>query len=160
MASVHLAIDGGHVSGETVNWYYSSGATPTTLTDAISGSTYEATKSIPLSGGFTYVRADVRSSTGALLAFTQPIFFESVSGLPDGMSVHIDSVLEYNEDPGYMADLALYRLSQEERERFEAYGLSAREVETKTLARSRSSPWTRPVSGTGSRRCTCRTCRA
>ena len=43
-------------------------------------------------------------------------------------SVHIDSVLEYNEDPGYMADLALYRLSQEARERFEASGLSAREV--------------------------------
>lgn len=43
-------------------------------------------------------------------------------------SVHIDSVLEYNEDPGYMADLALYRLSQEARERYEASGLSAREV--------------------------------
>lgn len=43
-------------------------------------------------------------------------------------SVHIDSVLEYNADPGYMADLALYRLSQEARERYEASGLSAREV--------------------------------
>lgn len=43
-------------------------------------------------------------------------------------SVHIDSVLEYNEDPAYMADLALYRLSQEARARFEASGLSAREV--------------------------------
>jgi hypothetical protein len=43
-------------------------------------------------------------------------------------SVHIDSVLEYNQDPGYMADLALYRLSQEARRRYEASGLSAREV--------------------------------
>lgn len=43
-------------------------------------------------------------------------------------SVHIDSVLEYNEDPAYMADLALYRLSQQARARFEASGLSAREV--------------------------------
>ncbi len=43
-------------------------------------------------------------------------------------SVHIDSVLEYNEDPAYMADLALYRLSQQARARFEASGLSARQV--------------------------------
>jgi len=43
-------------------------------------------------------------------------------------SVHIDSVLEYNEDPSYLADLTLYRLSQQARERFDASGLSAREV--------------------------------
>lgn len=43
-------------------------------------------------------------------------------------SVHVDSALEYNEDPSYMAELAMYRLTQEARERFEASGLSAREV--------------------------------
>jgi len=43
-------------------------------------------------------------------------------------SVHLDAVLEYNEDPCYMADLALYRLTQEARTRFETSGLSAREV--------------------------------
>ena len=43
-------------------------------------------------------------------------------------SVHVDSVLEYNEDPSYMADLTLYRLTQEARARFEASGLSAREI--------------------------------
>jgi hypothetical protein len=43
-------------------------------------------------------------------------------------SVHVDAVLEYNEDPAYMADLALYRLTQEARARFEGSGLSAREV--------------------------------
>jgi len=43
-------------------------------------------------------------------------------------SVHLDAVLEYNEDPSYMADLALYRLTQEARARFETSGLSAREV--------------------------------
>jgi hypothetical protein len=43
-------------------------------------------------------------------------------------SVHVDSVLEYNEDPSYMADLTLYRLTQEARDRFEASDLSAREV--------------------------------
>jgi hypothetical protein len=43
-------------------------------------------------------------------------------------SVHVDSVIEYNEDPSYMADLTLYRLTTEARERFESSGLSAREV--------------------------------
>ena len=43
-------------------------------------------------------------------------------------SVHIDSVLDYNEDPSYMADLALYRLTQEARTRLDTSGLSVREV--------------------------------
>lgn len=30
-------------------------------------------------------------------------------------SVHIDAVLEYNEDPSYMAELTMYRLTQEAR---------------------------------------------
>jgi hypothetical protein len=43
-------------------------------------------------------------------------------------SVHVDAVLEYNEDPAYTAELTLYRLTTEARERFDASGLSAREV--------------------------------
>jgi hypothetical protein len=43
-------------------------------------------------------------------------------------SVHIDDVLEYNEDPAYMAELTMYRLSQAARAKFEASGLSSREV--------------------------------
>ena len=43
-------------------------------------------------------------------------------------SVHIDTVLEYNQDPSYMADLALYRLTMEARTRLENSGLSTREV--------------------------------
>lgn len=43
-------------------------------------------------------------------------------------SVHIDSVLEYNEDPATMAELALYRLTVEAQEKFEQSPLSAREV--------------------------------
>lgn len=43
-------------------------------------------------------------------------------------SVHMDAVLEYNEDPAYMAGLALYRLTTEARKRFESSQLSAREV--------------------------------
>jgi hypothetical protein len=43
-------------------------------------------------------------------------------------SVHLDAVLEYNEDPSYMAELTLYRLTLEAKERYESSGLSAREV--------------------------------
>jgi hypothetical protein len=43
-------------------------------------------------------------------------------------TVHVDSVLEYNEDPSYMADLTLYRLTVEARSRFDASDLSAREI--------------------------------
>ncbi len=43
-------------------------------------------------------------------------------------SVHLDSVLEYNEDPSYMADLTLYRLTTDAKARFEESALSAREV--------------------------------
>ena len=43
-------------------------------------------------------------------------------------SVHIDSVLAYNDDPGYAADLLLYELSLESGRRFERSGFSVREV--------------------------------
>jgi hypothetical protein len=43
-------------------------------------------------------------------------------------SIHIDDVLEYNKDPSYMAEVTLYRLTQEARKRYESSGLSAREI--------------------------------
>jgi predicted XRE-type DNA-binding protein len=43
-------------------------------------------------------------------------------------SVHVDTVLEYNEDPGYLRDLLVYRLSVEARRRLETSPLSTREV--------------------------------
>jgi len=43
-------------------------------------------------------------------------------------TIHVDSVLEYNEDPTYMADLLLYKLTTAARDGFEASELSAREV--------------------------------
>jgi hypothetical protein len=46
----------------------------------------------------------------------------------DEGSIHIDAVLEYNEDPSFKAELTLYRLTQEAKSRFENSGLSAREV--------------------------------
>jgi hypothetical protein len=43
-------------------------------------------------------------------------------------SVHIDHVLDYNEEPGYMRDLLLYRLTLEALERLEASPLARREI--------------------------------
>ncbi len=43
-------------------------------------------------------------------------------------SVHIDSVLDFNADPGYLAELELYRLTVEAKARLDASGLSVRDV--------------------------------
>lgn len=43
-------------------------------------------------------------------------------------SVHIDAVREFNEDPEYLAQLTLYRLSVEARKLLDESGLSVRQV--------------------------------
>jgi len=43
-------------------------------------------------------------------------------------TVHVEQVLEYNRDPGYMRDLLLYRLTLEAQKRVEASPLSRREL--------------------------------
>ncbi len=42
--------------------------------------------------------------------------------------VHIEQVLEYHRDPGYLRDLLIYRLTLEAQRRVEASGLSKREI--------------------------------
>jgi hypothetical protein len=55
-------------------------------------------------------------------AFTY-VFASGVEG-----TIHIDYVLEYNEDPKYMRDLMLYKLTLEAQRRVEASRLSKREI--------------------------------
>jgi hypothetical protein len=55
----------------------------------------------------------------------------------DEGSIHLDSVLEYNEDPAYLADIYLYRLTVEARKRLEESGIPVREV-TRALGTSAS----------------------
>lgn len=43
-------------------------------------------------------------------------------------TVHIEQVLEYDQDPRYLRDLLLYRLTLEAQRRVEASGLSKREI--------------------------------
>jgi hypothetical protein len=83
---------------------------------------------------FPYAKADPAPSADDRIAevFVDPelgreaFTFRLASGREG--SVHVDAVLEYNEDPSYMADLTLYRLTQEARAHFENSALSTREV--------------------------------
>jgi hypothetical protein len=43
-------------------------------------------------------------------------------------SVHLDAVLEYNQDPHAMSELLLYQLTVQARSRIESSGLSRREI--------------------------------
>lgn len=56
------------------------------------GSSYQVTQPITLTGTTTYVRADVRTTTGTHRALSQPIFFRTVAALPPGRSFHIADI--------------------------------------------------------------------
>jgi hypothetical protein len=43
-------------------------------------------------------------------------------------TIHIEQVLEYNQDPGYLRDLLLYKLTLEAQKRVEGSSLSKREI--------------------------------
>ena len=43
-------------------------------------------------------------------------------------TVHIEQVLEYNQDPGYLRDVILYKLTLEAQKRLEKSALSRREI--------------------------------
>ena len=46
----------------------------------------------------------------------------------DEGSIHIEQILEYNEDPAYLADLLTYKLTLEAQQRIESSGLSRRQI--------------------------------
>ena len=54
--------------------------------------------------------------------------FTCVTGTGKEGTVHLDHVLEYNEDPGHLRDLLLYRLTLEAQERVGRSSLSKREL--------------------------------
>ena len=43
-------------------------------------------------------------------------------------TIHVEQVLEYNQDPAYLRDLLVYKLTLEAQKRVEASGLSKREI--------------------------------
>ena len=46
----------------------------------------------------------------------------------DEGTIHIEQVLEYNKEPGYLRDMLLYKLTIEAQKRVESSGLSKREL--------------------------------
>src|SRR5215211_1939207 len=91
--NVHMAVTDGLQTGYTMRWYTNG---VLTATDNRTANTYDATKSIPLNGAFTYVRAEVRSSASAIKGMTQPIFFVDVTGLPSDKTFRVDKVTTAN----------------------------------------------------------------
>jgi len=83
---------------------------------------------------FPYSEADPRPNVGNRI---EEVFVDKELGneaftymLESGEegSIHIEQVLEYNEDPNYLSDLLTYRLSLEARKRIESSELSRRQV--------------------------------
>ena len=54
--------------------------------------------------------------------------FTFLLGSGDEGTVHIEQVLEYNQDPHYLRDALLYKLTVEAQQRVEASALSKREI--------------------------------
>lgn len=83
---------------------------------------------------FPYSKADVRPSAKDPI---EELFVDKELGneaftyfLKSGKqnSIHIEQVLEYNEDPEYLADLLTYKLSVEAKEGLESSALSRRQI--------------------------------
>lgn len=83
---------------------------------------------------FPYVEADPRPSSDDRI---EEVFVDKELGneaftyiLESGEegSVHIEQVLEYNEDPMYLADLLTYKLTLEAQRGIECSGLSRRQI--------------------------------
>src|SRR6476469_8650343 len=88
--NVHFVIPSGAGSGYIVKWIRNG---TVIATDTLTGTSYEAVKSISLTGATTYDRAELRNASDAVRAMTQPIFFRTVSGLPADKRYNVDGVL-------------------------------------------------------------------
>jgi chitodextrinase len=88
--SVHLAVPSGLGSSFRIRWIVND---VEVALESPSGSSYEATKSISLQHPFTYVRAEVVTTSGSVRAMTQPIFFISSPDLPVDKRFHVDRVV-------------------------------------------------------------------
>ena len=83
---------------------------------------------------FPYAKAEPRPGSGNRI---EEVFVDRELGNEaityvlnsgDEGSVHLEQILEYNEDPGYMAELLTYKLTLEARHGIENSGLSRRQV--------------------------------
>jgi Bacterial Ig domain/Fibronectin type III domain len=90
LARVRFAVDGGIASGSKVVWTRNG---TVIATDATNGPTYDATRSVSLTGAFTYIRAELRDAANLRIAMSQPIFFlDASAALPAGLTYHVEGV--------------------------------------------------------------------
>jgi hypothetical protein len=88
-ADVHLQVTGDVSPNHRVDWIVDGAAFSS---DFPGGTTHGATKTVPLDGAFTYVRAEVLRPTMSRLAATQPLFFFAVNDLPTAMRFYVTNV--------------------------------------------------------------------
>ncbi|MFL5909819.1 MAG: Ig-like domain-containing protein [Gaiellaceae bacterium] len=89
LANARFQITGGIQPGSRVVWTRNGDPW---ASDATNGPSYDVTKSIPLGGSWTYIRAELRNSANVRVAMSQPIFFRAPNLLPAAMSYHVQRV--------------------------------------------------------------------
>jgi hypothetical protein len=83
---------------------------------------------------FPYSKADPRPTSADPVATVGPDKELGREGFTYALAsgrvgtIHVEQVLEYNEDPGYLRNLLLYRLTLEAHKRVESSPLSKREI--------------------------------
>ncbi len=83
---------------------------------------------------FPYSKADPRPTRADPVATVAPDKELGREGFTYALAsgrvgtIHVEQVLEYNEDPGHLRDLLLYRLTLEAQKRVESSPLSKREI--------------------------------
>lgn len=83
---------------------------------------------------FPFAKADPRPTSSDSIAgvsvdkeLDREAFVYTLESGKEG-TIHIEQVLEYNQDPGFLRDLLLYRLTLEAQKRVDASPLSKREI--------------------------------
>jgi hypothetical protein len=90
LARVRLKITGGIPAGSRLVWV--SNGEPVD-SEPVSGTSFDLQRSFPLSGAFTYVRAELRSADDLRIMQTEPLFFRPApSVLPAGMTYAVTGV--------------------------------------------------------------------
>ena len=99
-ADVRVFIPSEASSGYTMRWISED---TLVATDTLTSSSFDKTRAIDLTGSSTYVRTELRSSSGSWRALSQPIFFVDVAGLPIDKNIHVENVITSNGQ-GYTKD--------------------------------------------------------
>jgi hypothetical protein len=88
-ALVRVQVTAGLSSGASIGWISDNAQVGTS---SVSTTTFSGSRTVALSGAFTYVRAEVKSSSGSLKGLSQAIFFYPTAGLPNGWSYRVRNI--------------------------------------------------------------------